>query len=72
MIALSGSSSLRGHEVAAGKLVEQPVGEIVEIVQAFAQIRVGLALQPGAGIALHPLNRRLRGQTCHDRFAQTP
>ncbi len=43
-----GQILVRGHKTLAGQLMQQPVGEIVEIVQAFAQIGVGLALQLGA------------------------
>ena len=32
-----------------------------QVVEAIAQIGVGLALQPGAGVVLHPFDRRLGG-----------
>ena len=39
----------------AGQDPQQPVGEIVEIVQPVADIGVGRAQHAGAGIVLHPL-----------------
>ena len=50
----------RGRVVASDKLAHQPVGEIVEIVQPLAQIRVGLAHHAGAVVGLHALDRRPR------------
>ena len=50
--------------------MQQPIGEIVEVVQPIAQIGIGLALQLGARVVLHALDRRLRGQAAADRLAQ--
>ena len=52
----------RGRVVAPDKLAHQPVREIVEIVQALAQIRVGLAQHAGAVVGLHALDGRFRGE----------
>jgi hypothetical protein len=52
--------------------MEQAVGEIVEVVQALAQVGVGLAQHPGAVVGLHPLHRRLRGQAGGHRLAHAP
>ncbi len=56
----------------AGELLQQAIGEIVEIVQPLAQIRIGLALQFGAGVVLHALDRRFRRQAGIQRLAQAP
>ncbi len=53
---------VRGDEALAGQLVQQAIGEIVEIMQALAQIGIGLALQLGARVVLHALDRRLGGE----------
>ncbi len=53
-----------------GELPHQPVGEIVEIVQPFPQIGVGLAQHAGTRVGLHALDRGLRRQSGHHRFAQ--
>ena len=50
------------HQALAGELVQQAVGDVGQVVQAVAQIGVGLALQLGARVVLHPLDRRLGGQ----------
>ena len=42
--------------------MQQPVGDVGEIVQPVAQIRVGLALQPRARVILNLLDRGFRGQ----------
>ena len=47
---------------------EQPVGEVVEIVQPLAQQRIGLALQAGAGVALHLLDGGLGREPVADRL----
>ena len=70
MIALSGRSSCAVDEALAGELMQQPVGEIVEIVQPLAQIGLGLALQFGAGVVLHALDRGFGGQAASHRLAQ--
>ena len=53
----------------AGQLAQQPVGEVVEIVQPLAQDRVGDAQHAGAGVVLHPLDRGLGGEAGGDRLA---
>ena len=52
----------RRRVVLAEQLAHQPVGEVVEIMQPFAQIRIGDAQHPGAGVGLHALDRSLGGQ----------
>ena len=52
----------RGRVVAPDELAHQPVGEIVEIVQPLAQIRVGLAQHAGAVVGLHALDGCLGGE----------
>ena len=61
---------LIGDEAPAGQLMEQPVGEIVEIVQPLAEIGIGLALQASARVVLHPLDGGFGGKAGHDRLAQ--
>ena len=58
----------RRRVVAAGQLAHQAVGEVVEIVQALAQIGVGLPQHAGAGVGLHALDRGLGGQAGHHRL----
>jgi hypothetical protein len=62
---------LRGgrDEIAPDELVKEPVGEVVEIVQALAQIGVGLAQQAGAGVGLHALHGGLGGEAGEHRLA---
>ena len=47
----------------------QPVGEIVEVVQAVAQVRVGGAQHARAGIRLHAFDAGLGGEAGHHRLA---
>ena len=68
--AFSGKRVVRRHEAVAGELVEQAVREFVEVVQAVAQVGVGLADQLGAGVALHPFHGGLGGEARHHRLAQ--
>ena len=51
------------------QLAHQPVGEIIEIVQPLAQIRIGLPQHARAGVRLHALGRGFRGQAAHHRLA---
>ena len=60
----------RRRVVLAHQLAHQPVGEVVEIVQALAQIRIGHAQHAGAGVGLHALDGGFGGQAGHHRFAQ--
>ena len=69
-MAFSGSSLRQQGQALARQLMQQPVGEIVEIVQPVAQIGIGLALQLGARVVLHALDRRLGGEPAADRLAQ--
>ena len=57
---------------AAHQLAQQPVGEIVEIMQPVAQERICLPLHLRARIVLHALDRRLRGEAVADRLLQPP
>jgi hypothetical protein len=66
MMALSGSSvAASATKSCPDQLMQQAVGEIVEIVQPLAQIRVGLAQHPRAGVVLHALDGGLRGEAGH-------
>ena len=58
----------RRRVVAAGELAHQAIGEIVEVVQALAQKRIGLPQHAGAGVGLHALDRGFGGQAGHHRF----
>ena len=58
----------RRRMVAAEQLAQQAVGEVVEIVQALAQIGIGLAQHAGAGVGLDALDRRLGGQAGRHRL----
>ena len=57
-------------EALAGKLMQQAIGDVGQVVQPIAQVGVGLALQLGARVVLHPLDRRLGGQARTHRLAQ--
>ncbi len=52
----------RRRVVLAEQLVHQPVRQLVEVVQALAQIGVGRAQHAGAGVRLHALDGGLGGQ----------
>ena len=60
----------RGRVIAAGELTHQPVGEVVEIMQALAQIRIGLPQHARAGVGLHALDGGLRGEARHHRLLE--
>ena len=60
----------RRRVVLADELVHQPVGELVEVVQAFAQIGVGDAQHARAGVRLHALDRGFGGEAGHHRFLE--
>ena len=55
--------------VLAGQYPHQPVGEIVEIVQPLAQIRVGGAQHARAGVGLHALDAGFGGEAGHHGLA---
>ena len=61
-MAFSGRLLARRRVVLAEQLAHQPVGEIVEIVQALAQIGIGRAQHARAGVRLHALDRGLGGE----------
>ncbi len=67
-MAFSGRFSRDGRVIAAGELAHQAVGEVVEIVQPLAQIRIGLPQHARAGVRLDALDRGFGGQPGHDRF----
>ncbi len=50
--------------------MHQPVGELVKIMQALAQIGIGGAQHAGAGVGLHALDRRLGGEAGGNRLFQ--
>jgi len=54
--------------IAAQQLAQQSVGEVIEIVQALAQIGIGLAQHAGTGVRLHALDRGFCGQAGRHRF----
>ena len=57
---------------AAHQLAQQPVGEVVEIVQPVAQERIGLPRHLRARVVLHALDRRLGREAVADRLLQPP
>ena len=60
----------RRRVVAAHQLPHQAVAEVLEIMQALAQVRIGRAQHPRAGIGLHPLDRSFRSKAGADGFMQ--
>ncbi len=69
-MALSGSSRWPG--VVARQIAQQPVGQVLEVVQPLAQIGVARLAQAGAVLGAHPLDRRLGGQAGAHRLLQRP
>ena len=63
-----GQLALRRRRAVAGEHAQQPVGEIVEIVQPVADVGIGRAQHAGARIVLHALDRRFGGEAVGDRF----
>ena len=59
----------RGRDL-AGQDAQQPIGEIVEIVHALAQIGIGRAHHPRAVVVLHALDGSFGGQAGLDRLAR--
>ncbi len=59
----------RRRVILAHQHAHQPVGEVVEIVQAVAQIGIGGAQHAGAGVGLHALDAGFGGQAGPHRFA---
>ena len=61
-MAFSGSCSRARRVILAHQHAHQPVGEIVEVVQALAQIGIGGAQHARARIGLHAFDAGFRGQ----------
>ena len=51
---------------------QQPIGEIVDIVQPVAQPRIGHAQHARAGVVAHALHRGLGGQAGDQRLVEAP
>ena len=60
----------REHQFLAGKLMQQPIGDVGEVVEAIAHVRIGLPLQLRARVVLHALDRSFGGQAAADRLSQ--
>src|ERR1700732_2015325 len=60
----------RGRVIAAGQLAHQTVGEVVEVVQAFAQEWIGLPQHPRARVGLDAFDRGLSSETGIHRFLE--
>ena len=60
----------RGRVILADQLAHQAVAEILEVVQAVAQIGIGRAQHARAGVGLHAFDGGLRGQARGDRLMQ--
>ena len=56
----------------AREQAQQPVGEVVDIVQAVARMGVGHAQHARAGVVAHALHRGLGGQAGEQRLVETP
>ena len=56
--------------VPAHEIAQEPVGEVVEIVQPLAQIGIGDAFHARAHHGLHLLHRDLRGEAALDRLVE--
>ncbi len=69
-MALSGNCSRDGRVILPHQLPHQPMAEILEVVQAVAQIGIGRAQHAGAGVGLHALDGGLRGEAGGDRLVQ--
>ena len=54
----------------ASELMQQAIGDVGQVVEPIAQIRISLALQLGAGVVMDALDRGLRGQAGAHRLAQ--
>ena len=65
-----GQMLARGRVILPDQLPHQPVAEILQVVQAVAQIGIGGAQHAGAGVGLHALDGGLRGQAGGDRLVQ--
>ena len=58
------------NEALAGKLMQQAIGDVGQVVEPIAQIGISLALQLGAGVVLDALDRGLSGQAGAHRLTQ--
>ena len=58
-------------EALTRELMQEPVGDVGQIMQPIAQIRIGLSLQLGARIVLNALDRGLGGEARTHRLPQT-
>ena len=56
--------------IASDQLPHQAMAEILEVVQAVAQIRIGRAQHARAGVGLHAFDSGLGGEAGGDRFVQ--
>ena len=56
--------------IASHQLPHQAMAEILEVVQAVAQIRIGGAQHARAGVGLHAFDGGFRGEAGGDRFVQ--
>ena len=55
----------------SGQMLEQAIGEVLEVVQPLAQIGVPLIPEPGAGVVVDLFHRRFGCQAAVDRFADS-
>ena len=69
-MAFSGRLLARRRVIPAEQLAHQPVGEIVEVVQALAQIGIGRAQHARAGVGLHALDRGFGGEAGRHRLVE--
>ena len=60
----------RRRVILPDQLPHQAMAEILEVVQAVAQIRIGRAQHARAGVGLHALDGGLRGEAGGDRLVQ--
>ena len=56
----------------AGEEPQQAVGQVVDVVQALARIRIGLAEHAGARIVAHALHRGFGGEAGEQRLLEPP
>ena len=54
----------------AGQHAQQAVGEIVDVVQPLARVRIDLAQHAGAGVVAHALHGGLGGQAGEQRLVE--
>ena len=56
----------------AREQAQQPIGEVVDVVQPLARIRIGLPQHARAGVVAHPLHGGFGGQPGEQRLIETP